>query len=331
MYTGIGTAPVPPAGEDPRRRAVGLCVPADPARRLSRVAEPRPWTTTGVPPTASPPNPGPMTPGPVSVRATVRPSWRRCAGAGAPSTRGRSSSPTTCSRSWRTAMRRSPSSSIRNSAPRCSTRTGAVATDRTSAATSVPARSPSGPAHGPPVPAHGPSPPTVPTSPPRRPADESDDAARVAERIATLDLLSDGRVDFGTGEFTTPHRAGRIRRGAFRQTGPVGAGGGRRRPYVRRGALRRVRARTCPLRSAMCCPSHGRNHIRRCGWPAETGTRSASRPPRSSPATKRSGRRFPGLRLGVPASEIGHSENPFIRSLTAFPVEFEAQQPAGAG
>lgn len=27
--------------------------------------------------------------------------------------------------------------------------------------------------------------------------------ARVAERIATLDLLSDGRVDFGTGESTT--------------------------------------------------------------------------------------------------------------------------------
>ncbi|TMU99355.1 cytochrome P450 [Streptomyces sp. DASNCL29] len=42
-------------------------------------------------------------------------------------------------------------------------------------------------------------------------------------------------------------------------------------------------------------------------------------------------RRFPGLRLGVPASEIGHSKNPFIRSLTTLPVEFEAQQPAGAG
>ncbi|WHX22889.1 cytochrome P450 [Streptomyces malaysiensis subsp. malaysiensis] len=38
-------------------------------------------------------------------------------------------------------------------------------------------------------------------------------------------------------------------------------------------------------------------------------------------------RRFPGLRLSVPASEISHSKNPFIRSLTALPVEFEAQQP----
>ncbi|MCQ8835164.1 LLM class flavin-dependent oxidoreductase [Streptomyces malaysiensis] len=32
--------------------------------------------------------------------------------------------------------------------------------------------------------------------------------ARVAERIATLDLLSDGRVDFGTGESTTPTELG---------------------------------------------------------------------------------------------------------------------------
>ncbi|ATL80706.1 cytochrome P450 [Streptomyces malaysiensis subsp. malaysiensis] len=38
-------------------------------------------------------------------------------------------------------------------------------------------------------------------------------------------------------------------------------------------------------------------------------------------------RRFPGLRLSVPAAEISHSKNPFIRSLTALPVEFEAQQP----
>ncbi|MFG2583820.1 cytochrome P450 [Streptomyces malaysiensis] len=38
-------------------------------------------------------------------------------------------------------------------------------------------------------------------------------------------------------------------------------------------------------------------------------------------------RRFPGLRLSVPASEISHSKNPFIRSLTALPVEFETQQP----
>ncbi|MFD8159763.1 cytochrome P450 [Streptomyces malaysiensis] len=38
-------------------------------------------------------------------------------------------------------------------------------------------------------------------------------------------------------------------------------------------------------------------------------------------------RRFPGLRLSVPASEISHSKNPFIRSLTSLPVEFEAQQP----
>ncbi|MFJ2201023.1 cytochrome P450 [Streptomyces violaceusniger] len=40
-------------------------------------------------------------------------------------------------------------------------------------------------------------------------------------------------------------------------------------------------------------------------------------------------RRFPGLRLSVPASEISHSKNPFIRSLTALPVEFEAQRPEG--
>ncbi|MFJ5309704.1 cytochrome P450 [Streptomyces sp. NPDC088350] len=36
-------------------------------------------------------------------------------------------------------------------------------------------------------------------------------------------------------------------------------------------------------------------------------------------------RRFPDLRLSVPASEVSHSKNPFIRSLAALPVEFEAR------
>ncbi|CAM5271590.1 Cytochrome P450 OS=Streptomyces fumanus OX=67302 GN=GCM10018772_36600 PE=3 SV=1 [Streptomyces fumanus] len=33
-------------------------------------------------------------------------------------------------------------------------------------------------------------------------------------------------------------------------------------------------------------------------------------------------RRFPDLRLGVPATEVGAKPNPSIRSLTSLPVEF---------
>lgn len=40
-------------------------------------------------------------------------------------------------------------------------------------------------------------------------------------------------------------------------------------------------------------------------------------------------RRFPGLRLGVPASEISHSKNPFIRSLTALPPSSRLSGPRG--
>ena len=37
--------------------------------------------------------------------------------------------------------------------------------------------------------------------------------ARIAERIATLDLVSDGRVEFGTGEAARDMETGRVRRG----------------------------------------------------------------------------------------------------------------------
>ena len=60
--------------------------------------------------------------------------------------------------------------------------------------------------------------------------------ARVAERIATLDLVSDGRVEFGTGESVVAGRAGRLRHRPRRRS----ASSGRRRS---------TRSRACSSRS----------------------------------------------------------------------------------
>ena len=66
-------------------------------------------------------------------------------------------------------------------------------------------------------------------------------SARVAERIATLDLVSDGRVDFGTGESSSEAELGGFVRRPRHQAGELGGGARRGHPHVRRGALRRLR------------------------------------------------------------------------------------------
>src|SRR3970040_230046 len=54
--------------------------------------------------------------------------------------------------------------------------------------------------------------------------------ARIAERIATLDLVSDGRVDFGTGEASSEAELGgfKIEPSEKRAMWEEGGGGGRR-------------------------------------------------------------------------------------------------------
>ena len=65
--------------------------------------------------------------------------------------------------------------------------------------------------------------------------------ARVAERIATLDLISGGRVEFGTGESSSQAELGGF--GVDRETQARAVGGGARRDHahVRGGAVRRLR------------------------------------------------------------------------------------------
>ncbi len=61
--------------------------------------------------------------------------------------------------------------------------------------------------------------------------------ARVAERIATLDLVSGGRVEFGTGESSARARARRLSHPARRKTRHVAGVARRNRADVRRGSF----------------------------------------------------------------------------------------------
>ena len=63
--------------------------------------------------------------------------------------------------------------------------------------------------------------------------------ARVAERIATLDLVSNGRVEWGTGESATAVEMG-LRCRPRRQAGDVGGGDPRGRQHAGDAALPRV-------------------------------------------------------------------------------------------
>ena len=103
--------------------------------------------------------------------------------------------------------------------------------------------------------------------------------ARVAERIATLDLVSDGRVDFGTGEAELGGRARRLRSRPGDQARPMD-GGPRRRHQARgeepfAGYEGPVDA-TCPR--GISCPSRCRDRTRRSGWRA-AGARRSTWPP----------------------------------------------------
>ena len=90
--------------------------------------------------------------------------------------------------------------------------------------------------------------------------------ARVAERIATLDLVSNGRADWGTGESATalemegfnipPEEKSAMWREATEQAANMLA----MRPYPG------FRGTYC--RAAIWCPSRYRSRIPRCGWHA---------------------------------------------------------------
>ncbi len=70
--------------------------------------------------------------------------------------------------------------------------------------------------------------------------------ARVAERIATLDLICDGRLEFGTGESSSAAELGGFLRGPRAEARDVGRRPRRDHPHVRGGAVRRLELRALP-------------------------------------------------------------------------------------
>ena len=78
--------------------------------------------------------------------------------------------------------------------------------------------------------------------------------ARVAERVATLDLVSDGRVDFGSGESSSRRRARRLPGRPRGQARDVGGRDRRDHADVRRGAVRRLGQRVHPDAAAQRRP-----------------------------------------------------------------------------
>ena len=102
--------------------------------------------------------------------------------------------------------------------------------------------------------------------------------ARVAERIATLDLISGGRVEFGTGESSSQAELGALRRRPRDQARAVGGGARRDHAHVRGGAVRRLRrAASSRCRRAPSCRSRSRSRTRRCGSRAAAARRSCWR------------------------------------------------------
>jgi alkanesulfonate monooxygenase SsuD/methylene tetrahydromethanopterin reductase-like flavin-dependent oxidoreductase (luciferase family) len=107
--------------------------------------------------------------------------------------------------------------------------------------------------------------------------------ARVAERIATLDLVSNGRVDWGTGESASRAELEGFgvdpneRRAMWRETVEQVANMMVMDPYPA------FRGSTSRCRPATWCPSPCRSPIRPSGWRAPTATPSTS-PPSSASA-----------------------------------------------
>ena len=96
--------------------------------------------------------------------------------------------------------------------------------------------------------------------------------ARVAEKVASLDLLSNGRVEFGMGESAS-----------ITELEPFGVDMDNKREIFEEAVRASCRcSRTAPAsttaststsRCATCCPSRCRSRTRRCGSPARSSTR----------------------------------------------------------
>ena len=111
--------------------------------------------------------------------------------------------------------------------------------------------------------------------------------ARVAERVATLDLVSDGRVEFGTGESSSEAELGgflvdRAQKRAMWEDAIDAIA----RMFVEE-PFAGWDSEFFRCRRATWCPSRSSGRTRRCGWPAAAARRSSS-PPATASARCRS-------------------------------------------
>ncbi len=101
--------------------------------------------------------------------------------------------------------------------------------------------------------------------------------ARVAERVATLDLVSAGRVEWGTGQGASAAELGGFgidpdeRHAMWLEATAEAANMLAMTPYPG------YRANTSPCPAATSCPSRCRSRTRRCGLPAPSATPSIRR------------------------------------------------------
>ena len=103
--------------------------------------------------------------------------------------------------------------------------------------------------------------------------------ARVAEGLATLDIISNGRVEFGIGEGATRLELGAFHIPAREKRAMAHRGGRADRQHDDDGSLPRLRGQDLVLPLPQRRAQAGAEaRIRRCGWPAPTATRSRSRP-----------------------------------------------------
>src|SRR5215813_11228341 len=109
--------------------------------------------------------------------------------------------------------------------------------------------------------------------------------ARAAERIATMDHLSEGRVEFGTGRGSSSAEWGGFAIPSAAETKPMWKESLEQIPRMCRTGRTASRASTSACPSATFCRSPSRSRTRRCGSRARARRRS---PKRASSASGRS-------------------------------------------
>ena len=120
--------------------------------------------------------------------------------------------------------------------------------------------------------------------------------ARVAERVAVLDLLSNGRCEFGMGESASITELTPFGRDMETKKEVFEEAVARHLPDVQEMAAASITANISTFRCAMWCRSRCRSRIRRCGWRARN-CRPSSAPARTALARSASSSSAPTRRM----------------------------------